>query len=1091
VNNLPTILEEALRLDAVGREAYLERVCGGNNALRDQIAGMIAAAASANAFFSEPAAPRPDQMETVAAPMLEGSGMVIGRYKLLQQIGEGGMGVVYMAEQTEPVIRRVALKIIKLGMDTRQVVARFEAERQALALMDHPNIARVLDGGATESGRPYFVMELVNGVPVTEFCDRNKLSASERLKLFIPVCHAIQSAHQKGIIHRDIKPSNVLVTLHHGEPMPKVIDFGIAKATNQKLTEKTLFTNFAMMIGTPAYMSPEQAEMSSIDVDTRTDVYSLGVLLYELLTGTTPFPEKRLRSAGYGEIQRIIAEEDPEKPSTRLSTLRDDEKTLVAGKRSANAAELSRSVQGDLDSIVMKCLEKDRRRRYETVNALAADTQRFLNNEPVTARPQTALNRLEKAVYRNKLAFASASAVFVALAIGVTVSLWQADRATRQRLAAEKERYIAKITLAQSAWERNNVDQLREILADTESDPNRGFEWFYWVPQTQLAGSTWRADTVGVWPMALSPDGQRMLTGGESGTVKLWDLAQGRLLYELKFPGSVRKLDFSPDGSRFLVGGDDSQGTIFETQAGQKTNVKVQHEAPVNAVAFSPDGKHVITGGMDSKAVLSDAFTGNKLLEFRHSNWIWAVAYAPNGKVLATGGADRAACIWNADSGRKEVQFDNPDVVYCLSFSPDGTQLLAGNESGTAILWDLETKRERHVFRGHSGAVKSARFSPDAQRVITGSEDNTCKVWDVGTGRELFTLKGHGSGVLSAWFSPDGQTIWTASNDGTVKRWRPDSGVSAAESGHNRVVLHGHPDEVGGLEWSPDGRRLITGSRDKTARVWDVESGRQIMILTNHTGPVWDVAFSPDGSALVTGSADWTVRVWDAVTSRELLVFTNHTGDIMSARFSPDSKKVVSSAWDGTVRFWDARNGRELLKIQKASGFSARVSPDGKWIAAPMADATVEIFDSSTGREAQRLVGHRGQVYGLDYSSDGRRIISAGTDRTARVWDAQTGKELFVLRHTDWVWNGKFSPDGRRILTTSEDTTAKLWDAETHREVLTLRGHTAPVGRGAFSPDGTKIATGSKDHSVRIWEMAQSDEMARWRKEREEATEAR
>jgi len=299
-------------------------------------------------------------------PVTEQPGDRIGHYKLLQQIGEGGCGVVYMAEQEEPVRRRVALKVIKLGMDTKSVIARFEAERQALALMDHPNIAKVLDAGATTNGRPFFVMELVRGIKITDYCDQNKLSTQERLKLFVPICQAIQHAHQKGIIHRDIKPSNVLVTLHDDKPIPMVIDFGIAKATHQKLTEKTLFTNFGAMVGTPAYMSPEQAEMSKLDVDTRSDIYSLGVLIYELLTGTTPFPEKRLRSAGYGEMQRIIVEEEPERPSTRLSTMEISQRTTIARRRSVDAAVLNHLFRGDLDWIVMKCLEKDRTRRYET-----------------------------------------------------------------------------------------------------------------------------------------------------------------------------------------------------------------------------------------------------------------------------------------------------------------------------------------------------------------------------------------------------------------------------------------------------------------------------------------------------------------------------------------------------------------------------------------------------------------------------------------------------------------------------------------------------------------------------------------------------
>ena len=407
---------------------------------------------------------------TVELPITERPGTVIGPYKLLQQIGEGGMGTVFMAEQTQPVQRKVALKVIKPGMDSRQVIARFEAERQALAMMDHVNIARVLDAGATESGRPYFVMELVHGVPITKYCDDNRLTPRERLELFVPVCQAIQHAHQKGIIHRDIKPSNVLVTLYDGKPVPKVIDFGVAKATEQRLTERTLFTQYGTMVGTLEYMSPEQAEMSALGVDTRSDIYSLGVLLYELLTGSTPLSHKRLKEAAYAEILRMIKEEEPPRPSTRLS---DSGEALasISAQRHTEPAKLTKLVRGELDWIVMKTLEKDRNRRYETANGFAADVQRYLDDEPVQACPPSARYRFRE-VRAAEQAGAGDRGVMLVLALvrGTAVSMWQAIRATQAEGLADQ-----RLETANANYE--TAEEQRQRAEASERKPKRRKDW--------------------------------------------------------------------------------------------------------------------------------------------------------------------------------------------------------------------------------------------------------------------------------------------------------------------------------------------------------------------------------------------------------------------------------------------------------------------------------------------------------------------------------------------------------------------------------------------------------------------------------------
>ena len=513
------------------RAAYLTEACGENAELRSQVEALLRADEQAGDFLEVPALDGDATFDT--SPLSEGPGTVTGRYKLLERIGEGGMAVVYMAEQAEPIRRKVALKIIKLGMDTRQVIARFEAERQALALMDHPNIARVFDAGATEAGRPYFVMELVTGISITAYCDANHLSTGDRLALFVQVCHAIQHAHQKGIIHRDIKPSNVMVTIHDGRPVPKIIDFGIAKATNQRLTEKTLFTRYAHLLGTPAYMSPEQAELSDQDVDTRADIYALGVLLYELLTGTTPFTEEELRKAGDIEMRRVIREQEPLKPSTKLTAL-GDLSTEIAKRRKSTPNLLHKTLRGDLDWIVMKCLEKDRARRYETAHTLAEDVERHLKNEPILAGSPGMFYHLEKFVRRHRSRLLTAATAMM-LAVGLVITAVESWRTSRLEWA--KGKALPRIEELVRAGEISSAFPLAQRLHKIiPNDPTLVDLW-------PRIGKAYSVDTTpaGAWVSYreyADPDGPwRPL-----GRSPLKDIILANVLYRWK----IEKQDFIP-----------------------------------------------------------------------------------------------------------------------------------------------------------------------------------------------------------------------------------------------------------------------------------------------------------------------------------------------------------------------------------------------------------------------------------------------------------------------------------------------------------------------------------------------------------------
>jgi WD40 repeat protein len=1105
------VFEQALELPSgAERIAFARQACGDDAALCARVLALLEANETDHGFLPEAPA-----VETVPLPVSEKPCDRIGRYRLREKIGEGGCGIVYVAEQEEPVRRKVALKIIRPGMDTREIVARFEAERQALALMEHPNIAKALDAGATETGRPYFVMELVRGIRITDYCDQNKLATHERLDLFIQVCHAIQHAHQKGIIHRDIKPSNVLVTLHDGVPVPKVIDFGIAKAIEQKLTEKTVYTAFEQFLGTPAYTSPEQAEMSGLDIDTRSDIYALGVLLYELLTGKTPFDGKALAAAGLEEMRRTIREKEPLRPSTRLRTMLDGDLTTTAQRRRTEAPKLIHLLRGDLDWIVMKCLEKDRTRRYDTANGLARDIESYLSHEPIVARPPSSAYRVGKFVRRNKVIVAAASAVGLALFLGFLGSVWQATVATRarrvadtareaerrQRLEAvaartraEGELYAANMNLAAQAWEQDNLGRLGRLLEATADHPDRGFEWYYWQRLAHLELLTLLGHTAGIGSVSFSPDSQRLFTADLNQSVKVWDAASGKELLsfnphtQILFPGwQMSGAAFSPDGRRMVTGLQDENARVWDIAEGKELVALRGHDGAVVSVAFSPDGRRIATGGWDNTAKVWDATSGHELLTVRgHSNLISSVAFSSDGQRLATASWDYTAKVWRVPDGQELVSLKgHKGNLFCVAFSPDGRRIATGAHDQTTRVWDAASGQQLLTLIGRF-YITSVAFSPDGTRIVTGSADQTARIWDARSGQNLYTLKGHKFGIWTVAFSPDGQRIVTGSGDWTAKVWD-------AVDVRQMLPLTEESKQTGAVAFSPDGQRVAVGTADYTVIVRELPTWKEVLTLRGHSSRVTSIAFSPDGRRIATGGGDdRTLKLWDAASGRKFFDLHAHSNGILSVGFSPDGRWVVTGGNDDTARMWDAGNGDERLVLRGHGNAVSSVafSPDGKRIVTGSVDRTARVWDVAGGKELFTLRGHEEGVNSIAFSPDGHRLVTGGQEGTAKVWDAVNGKELLTFTGQGGAIRAVgFSPDGRRVLTGGWDAKAKLWEAATGRELLTLNGHKWGIEGVAFSPDGQRIATVSTD--LRVWEAATPRQVAAWQTEEKAAAELR
>jgi WD40 repeat protein/serine/threonine protein kinase len=1108
---------QALELRSPGeRQEYLDGACAGDAALRAEVESLLEASARAGSFLESPA-PASHLVATVDDLISERPGTVIGPYKLLEQIGEGGFGVVFLAEQAQPVRRRVALKVLKPGMDTRHVVARFEAERQALAIMDHPNIARVFDGGATASGRPYFVMELVKGVPITAYCDQNHLTPRQRLELFLSVCQAVQHAHQKGIIHRDLKPSNVLVSRHDTTPVVKVIDFGVAKALGQELTDKTLFTGVAQMVGTPLYMSPEQAGMSDLDADTRSDIYALGVLLYELLTGATPFDQERLRTASYDEIRRVIREEEPPRPSQRISTLRAETLTAVSAQRQTDPRRLKQLFRGEPDWIVMKALEKDRNRRYETASSFAADVQRYLHDEPVLACPPAAWYRFRKFARRNRAALVTATVVALAVLLTVaglatsTVLIAREQQATENALQAktqakddlekahERERrdgYFHRITLAHRELSADNLAGALKLLDDCPKDL-REWEWHYLKRLCRVEPVILRAKTE-VNSLAFSLDGERLASAGGDGAVKVWDVQARKVIQTLDdaHPDAVFSVAFHPDGKHLATVGADQQVKVWDLTTEKKVFAEpcyaVHNNGTAYTVAFSPDGRQ-LAAGSDGAVKVWDWRSPQLLHKFagHPKPRAISVAFSRDGRRLASGSGPGSVKLWDPEAGGEPLcSFPKSAGVAALAFSPDGGRLATASFSRRVEVWDTTTGERLHELP-HSGLVLGVAFSPDGRRLASAGEDKVVRVWDATTGREVLGLRGHTSPCGCVAFSPDGWRLASASLDRTIRVW--DATPLQGHEGQETLTKQ-HSEEVWSVAVSPNGQKIASAGWGGRVKVWDARTGQVSFEFSGHTGIVFCVAWHPDGQRIASAGQDGellTVKVWDAQTGQQVFELKRGPQEYYAVAFSPDPDRryLITGRAKGAVQVWDARTGREVGTLgthdRQMLVRGVAFSHDGRHLASASGDGKVYLWDANRLEEKKARITldaqNRGNGLTVAFSPDGRRLVTGGEGNTVKLWDVETGDELRTLRgHTGDVCAVAFSPDreGRWVASAGEDSTVKVWDSHTGTLVRSFRGHIGLVGRVAFSPDGRRLFSGSRDKTVKVWDVSQlSDEV--------------